>query len=274
MRSIKCVMTHVEIISVGNEVLAGDVVDTNSNWLARQATQRGGRVQRITTIPDVIDTIAQAVRDALARQPDLILCTGGLGPTADDLTLAGIAAALDRPLAEDPVALDMVGRRYAALAASGYVQPGLTEARRKMARLPVGAIPLWNSVGGAPGVRVDVGRTAIIVMPGVPEEMRAIFLESLTDLLAKRLPLAYAERVGRAIIQDDSLLAPHHQLISQRHPDVYIKTRVVVFGASDTIRITFAASAPTPTDATALVDAAYEDMRLALVSAGIQFAPE
>src|SRR5947209_7168235 len=109
-------MTRVEILSVGNEVLAGDVVDTNSNWLARQVTRRGGRVGRITTVPDEVETIAEAARGALARQTDLLLCTGGLGPTADDVTLGGLAAALGRPLAEDAQALAMVEQRYAALA--------------------------------------------------------------------------------------------------------------------------------------------------------------
>ncbi len=267
-------MTQAEILSIGNEVLNGDVVDTNSNWLARQVTRRGGRVRRVTTLPDEVETIGQALRDALERRADLVLCTGGLGPTADDLTLSGIAHGLARPLVEDASALEMVRQRYSDLAAQGYVQPGLNEGRRKMARLPQGATPLWNSVGGAPGVRLDMGTTAIIALPGVPEEMKAIFLESLGDLLAERLPLAYAERAGLAHMQDDSLLAPHHQAVSARFPDVYIKTRVQVFGASDAIRITFAASALTQTEAQARVDGAFAVMTATLAEAGIRFSPE
>ena len=267
-------MTQAEILSIGNEVLNGDVVDTNSNWLARQVARRGGRVRRVTTLPDEVETIGQALADALARRVDLVLCTGGLGPTADDLTLAAIAHGVGRPLAEDAAALDMVRRRYDDLAGRGYVQPGLNEGRRKMARLPQGALPLWNSVGGAPGVRLDVGPTAIIALPGVPEEMKAIFLESLGDLLAERLPLAYAERAGQAHMQDDSRLAPHHQAVSAAYPDVYIKTRVQVFGTSDTIRITFAASAPTPAEAEARVDAAFAAMTAKLGKAGIHLSAE
>lgn len=262
-------MTHAEILAVGNEVLTGDVVDTNSNWLARQVTRRGGKMTRVTTLPDVVDIIAQAVRDALDRRADLILVTGGLGPTADDLTLAGIALGLDRPLAEDPAALAMVARRYAELAERGYVQPGLTDARRKMAALPQGSQPLWNSVGGAPGVRLDVDGATLVALPGVPEEMKAIFLESLTDVLAERLPLAYAERAGLAQVQDDSLLAPYHHAVSAAFPDVYVKTRVQAFGTTDTILVTFAASAPTPAEARARVDAAYDALRVSLATAGI-----
>ncbi len=264
-------MTLVEIIAVGNEVLAGDVVDTNSNWLARQVTRRGGRVARITTIPDALETIAQAVRDAGARHANLILVTGGLGPTADDLTLAGIAAGLGRPVAEDPAALAMVEQRYAELAAQGYVQPGLTDARRKMAALPQGSRPLWNSVGGAPGVRVDAEGATIVALPGVPEEMKAIFLESLADLLAERLPLAYAERAGLAQVQDDSLLAPHHRAVSAAFRDVYVKTRVQAFGTVDTILVTFATSASTAAEAQARVNAAFEALRDSLAAAGIAF---
>ncbi|MFN8474648.1 MAG: molybdopterin-binding protein [Anaerolineae bacterium] len=263
--------TQVEIISVGNEVLTGDVVDTNSNWLARQATQRGGRVRRVTTIPDEVDTIAEAVRDALGRAATLIFVTGGLGPTQDDLTLEGIAQGVGRRLAEDPRALKMVEQRYDELAAQGYVKPGLTEARRKMALLPEGATPLWNSVGGAPGVRLDEGEAVIVALPGVPGEMRAIFLESLGDLLSERLPNAYAERAGRAMMQDDSILSAYHRRVSANHLGVYVKTRVEVFGTSDSILVTFAASAKTQLEAQAMVDAAYEEMRASLAADGIEF---
>lgn len=262
--------TLVEIISVGNEVLTGDVVDTNSNWLARQATQRGGRVRRVTTIPDEVDTIAEAVREALGRAAGLVFVTGGLGPTQDDLTLQGIAQGVGRGLAEDPRALAMVAQRYNELAAQGYVAAGLTEARRKMAVLPVGATPLWNSVGGAPGVRLDVGETVIVALPGVPGEMRAIFLESLGEMLAERLPNAYAERAGRAMMQDDSILSAYHRRVTANHPGVYVKTRVEVFGASDSILITFAASAETQPEAQALVDAAYAEMGASLAAGGIE----
>ena len=129
-------------------------------------------------------------------------------------------------------------------------------------------------MGGAPGVRLAVGPSVIIALPGVPEEMKAIFLESLGDLLAERLPLAYAERAGLAHMQDDSRLAPHHQAVSAAFPDVYIKTRVQVFGTSDTIRITFAASAPTQAEAEVRVEAAFAAMTATLGEAGIDFSAE
>ena len=95
-------------LTIGNEVLAGDVLDTNSHWLCQQLAERGAHVIRITVLPDVVETIAEALRQALARHPALILTCGGLGPTADDLTSAAVAAALERPLAEDPTAYGMV----------------------------------------------------------------------------------------------------------------------------------------------------------------------
>ena len=266
-------MTQVEILAIGNEVLSGDVVDTNSNWLARQATQRGGQVRRITAIPDTVDQVAQATREALGRRVDVLLCTGGLGPTVDDLTLAGIAEGLGWPLVEDDAALEMIEQRFGDLAQRGHVSPGLTDARRKMARLPRGATPLWNPVGTAPGVFLAVEGAAILVMPGVPEEMRAIFQASLTEVLAGRLPLAFAERAGLAHTQDDSLLAPHHAQISRAFPDVYVKTRVQAFGLSPTILVTFAASAPSQSEAQARVDAAFEALREALAGAGIPLDP-
>ena len=84
----------IEILAIGNEVLAGDVLDTNSHWLCRELVGRGARVARITVLPDDPATIAEALLAGRARGPALIVTCGGLGPTADDLTLAAIAGAL------------------------------------------------------------------------------------------------------------------------------------------------------------------------------------
>ena len=92
----------VELLVIGNEILAGDVLDTNSHWLCRQLAGRGARVTRISVLPDEPAAIADGLRAALSRRPALILTCGGLGPTVDDLTLASIGAALDRPLQEAP----------------------------------------------------------------------------------------------------------------------------------------------------------------------------
>ena len=145
----------VEIVAVGNELLLGDVLDTNSQWLCRRFTGLGARVQRVTMVGDDEAIIAGVVRGALERGARLVVTTGGLGPTEDDLTLRAVAAALGRPLVEHPGAREMVARTYAELARRGHVASAeMTPARLKMARLPEGAEPLANGVGAAPGALV------------------------------------------------------------------------------------------------------------------------
>ena len=87
----------VEVITVGNELLSGRVVNTNASWIASRVTGLGGVVKRITTVSDDVEECSAAIRDALTRRPKLIITTGGLGPTFDDRTLESIALALGIP---------------------------------------------------------------------------------------------------------------------------------------------------------------------------------
>src|SRR4029077_12612139 len=118
-----------EIISVGNELLIGHTLDTNSHWIAKRFTRCGWTLQRITVLRDSLAAIGDGVTGALRRKPDLLITLGGLGPTHDDMTLKGIALALDKRLALNPQALAMVKARYNRLEAS----KGLTRFRKKMA---------------------------------------------------------------------------------------------------------------------------------------------
>src|SRR5512141_1596064 len=160
----------VEILAIGNELLVGQVQDTNTYWLVRSLTALGARVRRAVILRDEYDEIADALASALKRKPRLIITTGGLGPTDDDLTMRALSQALSLELVEDPVALEMVRQRYVYLAG---IRPNfsadLNEARRKMALLPLGGTPIYNPNGAAPGVVLDAnGTTTIVSMPGVP----------------------------------------------------------------------------------------------------------
>jgi molybdenum cofactor synthesis domain-containing protein len=101
----------IEIICVGNELLIGKIQNTNAYWLAKQATQLGANVKRTTVIQDLIDEIGKCIIEAIARKPQFIITTGGLGPTFDDKTLQGIANALNRKLEVNPKALEMVKQK-------------------------------------------------------------------------------------------------------------------------------------------------------------------
>jgi molybdenum cofactor synthesis domain-containing protein len=218
--------TQVEIICVGNELLIGKTLNTNAQWLAKRAVSLGATVRRITVVGDDVDEIASAVREALERKPRFIITTGGLGPTFDDKTLEGVAKALNRNLVLNSKALQMVKEKYEEYAEAGRLDSAeLTPHRVKMAMLPEGAEPLPNPVGTAPGVRLEMGGTIIIALPGVPAEMEAIFENSVVELVKKETgDLTFFET---SIYVDDimeSTLAPLIDITMRDNPYVYIKS--------------------------------------------------
>ncbi|MFQ5810509.1 MAG: molybdopterin-binding protein, partial [Armatimonadota bacterium] len=115
-------MATAEIIAIGNELLSGDVQDTNTHWLCRQITGLGGRVTRAAVVGDNSENIAAELHAALPRRPSLIVTAGGLGPTADDMTLAAVADATNSPLEVSETALAMVRSAYEKFAREGYVE--------------------------------------------------------------------------------------------------------------------------------------------------------
>lgn len=214
----------VEILSIGNELLIGKIANTNAQWLAKRITSLGGRVRRITVVGDTLEDISTALKNALERTPTLIITTGGLGPTFDDMTVEGIAQTLHTPVQVNDEALEMVKEKYRQ-----YSTPGktieLTPARVKMATLPREATPLHNPVGTAPGILVQWKKSKIIALPGVPKEMEAIFETSVESLIRRT--------VGNTVIRERSLkvaeimestMAPLIDEVMEHNPHVYIKS--------------------------------------------------
>ena len=199
----------VEIVSAGNEVLIGDVLDTNTNWLCTRVTGLGGLVRHTVMLRDDIEAIADELRDSLARRPALVFTVGGLGPTSDDRTLEGVALGLGVVLELHPEAERLVAAKYEEFHAAGYVPfAELNDSRRKMARLPAGAEPIVNPIGGAPAVLCRAGETRIVSLPGVPGELMAIVDESLGALFADVFGAArYEERSLEVELQDESAIA-------------------------------------------------------------------
>lgn len=152
---------NVALVSVGDELLCGDTVNTNAAWLGEQLDERGVAVERVTVVPDRIADIARVVNE-YAAEYDAVIVTGGVGPTHDDRTMEGVAAAVGRSLETNEDALAWLTED------GGYVREDLTDGT---AELPADARPLHNSVGVAPGCVVE----NVYVFPGVPEEMQAMF---------------------------------------------------------------------------------------------------
>lgn len=154
-----------EIISIGNELLIGDILNTNATWMGAFMTEHGFDVSRVYTIPDDIIQIKQSISASLSES-DLVLCTGGLGPTHDDITKKAISELFGMKMRRDREVLDFVQKYFAQrnipFSASNFGQ----------ADVPEGCEILFNNKGTAPGMWFNIGGKYLAVMPGVPHEMQ------------------------------------------------------------------------------------------------------
>lgn len=213
----------VEILSVGNELLLGNTINTNAAWIATQVTSAGARVDRITTVGDNLSDISAALNETLQRKPDFLVITGGIGPTFDDMTLKGVAKGLGRRMKVNPDALSLIRGHYARRFKGKAIR--LTGPRLKMARVPEGSVPIHNPVGTAPAVLLTVNHTQVFCLPGVPSEAKAIFQESIIDKIQfKAGGTSYLERWFRISGIMESSLAPIIDQVMSHTPGIYIKS--------------------------------------------------
>ncbi len=169
------------VLSIGTELTRGELVNTNATWLAEQLTSLGFDVLEHAVVDDDVERIVE-VLSRLAGRVSLIVATGGLGPTSDDLTAAAAARALGVPLERDPSALETIRQRYVV---RGRPMPASNE---KQADFPKGARVLPNPIGTAPGFQVTIGKAECSFLPGVPQEMQAIFKQTIAPNVAKLAP--------------------------------------------------------------------------------------
>jgi nicotinamide-nucleotide amidase len=209
-----------EIISIGNELLIGHTLDTNSHWIAKHLTRLGWTLERVTQLRDSLDSIKSGVRGSLRRNPSVLITIGGLGPTHDDMTLAGISRALNKPLRLNKEAVQLLKDHYQRLES----KPKLTKYRTKMATLPQGSFPLPNPVGTAPGVKTQQSNSTLFSLPGVPSEMKAIFRASIIPYLESfhtSRPKEIEVRITGII---ESALAPILDQARKIYPKLYFKS--------------------------------------------------
>ncbi len=221
-----------EILVVGNELLNGTTLDTNSHWMSQELTALGVKVTRKITIRDVLPVIAASFKECIARNPDWLFSIGGLGPTYDDMTIEGLAKALGKELYLDPAAVTMLRESYIRRRKM-FNQPirRMAKSSLKMAMIPRGATPLPNSVGSAAGVLVKLRGTTITSFPGVPSEMKAIFTEQVVPLIKKgSANFLHAEEWVELLGLSESRLAPLVSRISKKYsPLLYIKSHPMGF---------------------------------------------
>jgi len=171
---------RAEIISIGTELLLGEIVDTNAAWLAQQLAATGVDVYFRTTVGDNAGRIASAMQIAMNRA-DVIITTGGLGPTVDDVTREGVAQAVGAPLVLDPELLAQVRERFAKW------RRAPSENNVRQAYIPQGATPVENPVGTAPCFIVEHQGRFIFVLPGVPREMQHLTETRVLPWLREKL---------------------------------------------------------------------------------------
>jgi nicotinamide-nucleotide amidase len=178
----------VELLSTGDELLTGQVVDTNSAWLMDRLWDLGVMVRRKTLVGDDREDLAAALRECCGRA-DAVVMSGGMGPTEDDLTAEVVAAVLGVPLELHPPSRAALEAR---IASGGRT---MTPNNAKQARFPRGAEIHPNRFGTAPGFSVSLGRATLTCLPGVPSEYKGLCEEAVLPRLAARLDGAPAARV-------------------------------------------------------------------------------
>lgn len=175
-------MPTAEIITIGTEILLGEIIDTNAHSIARKLADLGVDLYRKTTVGDNPLRIAAAIRQALTSC-DFVLTTGGLGPTVDDPTREAVALAYEVELEYIPELWDQIQARFARFGRSA------TENNRRQAYIPQGALPVENPVGTAPAFIIERDNRSVISLPGVPSEMEYLMEHAIVPYLQRRYQL-------------------------------------------------------------------------------------
>lgn len=179
-----------EIVTIGTELLLGDTIDTNAAWLGARLAAAGIPVARRTTIGDEHDHIVEAVRTARGRA-GLVLCTGGLGPTTDDVTREAVSAACSCPLTIDEAWVEVLRARFAARGIP------MSDNNVRQAMVPAGGVLLPNDRGTAPGIWLDLQDSVLVLLPGVPTELHWLFEYAVEPRVRVRWPHARPVRSTR-----------------------------------------------------------------------------
>jgi len=212
----------IELFSIGTELILGQIQDTNAHWIAQCILQLGGKLRRVTMLRDEFNEMIEAIEDAIRRKTDVILTTGGLGPTPDDMTVEVVARLIGtQPIVHEETLRSFMERRQ--LTNRADVSPAMV----KMATVPETADVFQNPAGWAPCIRVAKDSSTILMMPGPPREMKAIFDSYIVPLIAERYNTKTATlRVYVNMFEAE--VSPLLQLVMGKYPNVYLKAYVAL----------------------------------------------
>jgi nicotinamide-nucleotide amidase len=224
------------IISVGTELVIGQCVDTNSAWLSEQLNRLGVNVIRHVTVGDELMRIRTVIEASLA-EASLVLITGGMGPTADDLTREALAEALGEPLEERRDALEQIQAFFARW------QRSMPESNRRQAMIPRGCSVISNERGTAPGIAYERGERLLFALPGVPAEMKAMFDQTVRPVVRGRTGTATTHEINlrcygisEAALGDaiaDLMARGRNPMVGTTASGAVLTVRIVAHGAHD-----------------------------------------
>lgn len=240
-----------EVLAVGTELVSGRILDTNSHWLCGQMAALGCTPRRVAVVPDDVCEVADALNDALERRCGLVVCTGGLGPTPDDVTTEALAAVAGvRTEVHEPTIREYMARR--GIERREDVTPNLV----RMATVPCGAEVLPNPAGWAPCIKLTLGPSTVFALPGPPREVEAIFREYVAPFIASRCGYrCVAARLGVAMYESE--VSPLIEEVMQAFPGTYLKAYVALRRpGEDLLPVDVVARAGDEADAAALLEKA------------------
>ena len=259
----------IELFSIGTELVLGQIQDTNAHWIAQQILQIGGELRRVTMLRDVRAEMSEALNSAVDRETSLILTTGGLGPTPDDMTVEVVAALIGRQSVVSEATLAEFRKRREM-----SENDPISEALMKMAIVPETAVVLQNPAGWAPCISVTHKTSTIMMMPGPPREMKAVFETHIQPLIAERYRSAVTTaRVYVSMFEAE--VSPLMQQVMERHPDVYLKAYVSLRKVEgSTMPVDLVSTSEDKADAETELQLAMDYFQALVVEAGKRFSLE
>ncbi len=242
-----------EIIAIGSELLLGQLVDTNSSHIARRLAENGIELIQTTTVGDDLQRMKEVIRETTNRS-QIVITTGGIGPTEDDLTRDAIAEVFQRPLTFQSHLMEQI---EALFKKRGF---RMAESNRKQAFIPEGSIPIENPKGTAPGFILEYSNGSIISIPGVPLEMEYLMENSVIPYLRKRFGLRHQ------VIQYKVLRACGlgESAIGQQINDLMKESRnpsVGTLASIGDIRVRITAKGDSPEQASSLIEKMEKEIR-------------
>lgn len=209
----------VEIVATGDELIYGRVLDTNSNWLSKRLAEIGAELRRVTMVGDDYDDINDVLHDALHRDSDIILFTGGLGPSEDDFTIDAIGRAIGLNVVLDQTTIDKIMGIYTR---RGTTDTASITRGSRMARILEGSKPLPNPIGMSVGMMLEHEGKLIFTMPGVPLEVQGIFNEHIALVIETKSTQKLVGRTFNVTMAWKDFFILYRQLQAE-FPEIYIK---------------------------------------------------